>query len=183
MKTLHERLHVNHYFTHPYCPWSNGTVEVVCRELQRVLRALQSELKLPRTEWPRLIPLVTYALNNQKLERLAGRAPLTVFAGLPSHSDMGVYKLKNEKEINFVRPEQVRILQKVKIEKLHAALEYMHRKVAKKYSETRARSNLSHNQKTGVHANNFDKSDFLCCACMFIVSRESCVCVGWDRVW
>ena len=40
---LEEQTNVGHYFTLAYCPLSNGTVEVVCEELLRALRALLSE--------------------------------------------------------------------------------------------------------------------------------------------
>lgn len=37
---LAELTKIDHYFTIAYCPWSNGTVEVVCQELLRAMRAL-----------------------------------------------------------------------------------------------------------------------------------------------
>lgn len=37
---LSEKLQANHKFTLPSCPWSNGSVEVYCRELLRSCRAL-----------------------------------------------------------------------------------------------------------------------------------------------
>lgn len=46
----------SHHFTLAYCPWSNGTVEVVCRELLRATKAILSELQLPHKTWPSVIP-------------------------------------------------------------------------------------------------------------------------------
>ena len=37
----------------------------------------------------------------------------------------------------------------------------MHREVTEKSSASRARSIRSHNRKTGVHENNFDKGDYV----------------------
>jgi hypothetical protein len=53
---LRQTLRVKHRFTHPYCTWSNGSVERVCREVLRLLRALYSEeLGRSTNEWPKLI--------------------------------------------------------------------------------------------------------------------------------
>lgn len=64
MSSLVKSMRIDHKLTLPYCPWSNGTVEVVCRELTRACRALLSELQLPSTAWPSVIPLVQSILNN-----------------------------------------------------------------------------------------------------------------------
>lgn len=61
---VYEELKVPHPFTLPYCPWSNGTVKRVGKEFLCVLRSVLSELKMEKTEWPDLIPQVTYVLSN-----------------------------------------------------------------------------------------------------------------------
>ena len=43
LRGLREKTHGSHHFTLPYCPWTNGTVEVVSRELIRAMHALPSE--------------------------------------------------------------------------------------------------------------------------------------------
>ncbi len=43
VRGLREATRGFHYFTYAYCPWTNGTVEFVYRELLRVMRALVSE--------------------------------------------------------------------------------------------------------------------------------------------
>ena len=58
MKALREASMGNHHFTAAYCPWSNGTVERLCRELIRCLRALLSEFQLPLRSWPSVLPIV-----------------------------------------------------------------------------------------------------------------------------
>jgi transposase InsO family protein len=47
VRSLREKTRGQHHFTLAYCPWSNGAVERVCRELLRATRALLSEFKLP----------------------------------------------------------------------------------------------------------------------------------------
>lgn len=47
IQSISESLKSSHHFTLAYCPRSNGTVEVVMRELLRASRALLSEFQLP----------------------------------------------------------------------------------------------------------------------------------------
>jgi len=47
IRILRKQTRGSHHFTLPYCPWTNGTVEVVCLELLRALRALSSEFQIP----------------------------------------------------------------------------------------------------------------------------------------
>lgn len=79
-------LKTNHHFTLPYCPWSNGTVEVVCRELKKVMKSITNEFRLPTKAWKFTLPIVQLALNNSPLRRLNGKFPLTLFTGHPQES-------------------------------------------------------------------------------------------------
>lgn len=40
-----------HHFTLPYCPWCNGTVEDVCRELKTTTNAILNAFHLSATMW------------------------------------------------------------------------------------------------------------------------------------
>ena len=93
---LQDKLKVSHHFTLAYCPWSNGTVEVVCREVLRACRALLSELQLPQKSWPDVVPMIQSALNNSILARLGNRCPLTVFTGLKQSSPISTIILRQE---------------------------------------------------------------------------------------
>ncbi|OWZ11929.1 Retrotransposon protein, Ty3-gypsy subclass [Phytophthora megakarya] len=73
-----------HHFTTAYCPWANGTVEVVNRLGLKSLRAILSELKLHILDWPTVLPLVQSALYQTPVERLGGVDPVTAFTALPS---------------------------------------------------------------------------------------------------
>lgn len=46
----------SHHFTLAYCSWSNGTVEVVFRELLRSTRAILSEFQILSHHWPSIFP-------------------------------------------------------------------------------------------------------------------------------
>ena len=96
MRSLREQTVGSHHFTLAYCPRSNGTVEVVCRELLRATRALLSELKLPQKCWPDVIPVVQSVLNSTSLERLGERCALRVLACLPQDTPLQSLKTKLE---------------------------------------------------------------------------------------
>lgn len=78
-----EGLRVPHHFTLPYCPWSNGAVERLGKELLRVFRAVLSELQMRHDEWPDLLPLVQSALNTAPSPQRGDVSPITAFTGLP----------------------------------------------------------------------------------------------------
>ena len=83
-ETISEIAHLtktHHHFTLAYCPWTNGTVEVVCRELLRATRAILHEFQLPATMWRTTISMVQGALNNCKLKSLNNKCPLKLFNG------------------------------------------------------------------------------------------------------
>ena len=58
VKQLRDRLSTAHHFTLAYSPWSNGTVERICRELRRSLKAILFEFQMPLKAWLSAIPLV-----------------------------------------------------------------------------------------------------------------------------
>jgi IS30 family transposase len=60
-----------HHFVTAYCPWANGTVEVVNRMLLRVLKSMSSEKKLKPSQWTLLVKQVQAALNLQPSAFLA----------------------------------------------------------------------------------------------------------------
>lgn len=72
----------NHHFMTAYCPWANGTVEVVNRLLLKCMRALLSERRLSPAKWESIVGMVQAALNQQPSDKLGGRAPVTAFMGL-----------------------------------------------------------------------------------------------------
>jgi len=41
-----------HRFSNAYAPWSKGTVESVCKEVLRIMRAFNTEMKKPEVDWP-----------------------------------------------------------------------------------------------------------------------------------
>lgn len=58
---------VPHHFTLPYCPWYNGAMERLGRELISTMRAILSELQVRLTEWPDLLDLRSATLHHRNV--------------------------------------------------------------------------------------------------------------------
>ena len=170
VRLLREKLKSSHNFTLAYCPWSNGTVEVVCRELLRVIRALLSEFQLHQSCWPSIMPIVQSALNNTILERLGNRCPLTAFTGLPQDTPLKSITHRIDDVVQVLSCKDLRETQKQNISSLLSALDQMHKEVSIRSSKKRQAAVESHNRKTNIRPINFSEGDYVLRG---IVQRES----------
>lgn len=91
IQMLAKGLRAQHHFTLPYCPWSNGAVERLGKELLRTARALLSELQLRQDEWPQLLPIFQSAINNSPSPQRNNVAPITAFTGRPSSPPISTF--------------------------------------------------------------------------------------------
>lgn len=156
---FNEKLRGSHHFTLPYCSWTNGTVEVVCRELMRVLRALTSEFQIPFNFWPSVLPLVQSVLNSTHLARLGGRCPLTAFTGLPADTPLRAIKTEINSTLEITDIEEVKARRIVNTENLLKAIEKMHRDIKICSDKALEDQIMRHNKKTHVRRCNFDVGD------------------------
>jgi hypothetical protein len=140
VRLLREQKHSSNRFNLVYCPWSNGTGEVVNREILRVLRALCSKLKIPFREWPNLLPLVQGVLNSEILPRFGNRSPVTAMTGLPADHPLASITTLSEVRPRAVKLAETRALQRQAIELTLGALSSMHKEVAEKTSLARQRA-------------------------------------------
>jgi hypothetical protein len=85
---LKESLRINQHFTTAYTPWSNGTIEKLCKEVLRAIRALFTEFHLSFTRWPQVADVVLSELNQTPSKHRDGSAPVTAFTGLPTNSPL-----------------------------------------------------------------------------------------------
>lgn len=161
MTVLKERLRCAHHFTLPYCPWTNGTVEVVCRELLRIIRALLSEFQLPFKVWPTLIPMVQSVLNNTSIPRLGNIAPITAFMGMKASTPLLHIKSLESLQFKLMSISAVRAKQVMQIETFLTALDQMHKEVSDNVQRARTRAVQLHNRRTHVKKCNFDKGDYV----------------------
>ncbi len=158
---LQKQAKAGHHFTLAYCPWSNGTVEVVCRELIRTSRALLSEFQLPHSAWPQVLPIVQSILNNSMLPRLGNRCPLTAFTSLPQYTPLTSIKTVMGNRVSIRSVEDIQSIQREYIETLQAALDKMHKEVVIASNKKRKSAIESHNRKTNVRPVNFFDGDYV----------------------
>lgn len=153
MQALARELRLSHHFTIAYSPWANGTVEVVNREVLRVLRKLSSELQLGHRQWATLVPIVQGLLNATRSPKLGGRTPLQVFTG---------HSMTNELAWLSSPPTQLTLtaskLDTMRSEMLDTlpTLEGMHNTVVVSASKQRQQRIRVHNAKTHVAEAKFD---------------------------
>lgn len=109
---LRSQFKSEHRFTLAYCPWSNGTVEVVLRELLLSLRPLLSQYQIPLGSWPEILHVVQSLLNKNMLERLGNRCPLTAFTKLPQSTLLLTAKRQVKNKWVTTTIDEVRVVQK-----------------------------------------------------------------------
>ena len=86
LQHLAKCFNIKHHFTLAYCPWSNGTIERVNRDIKSLLKILERESRGKASDWPYVLPAVMSVLNNTPSERLGGFAPKEVYMGLPKYN-------------------------------------------------------------------------------------------------
>jgi transposase InsO family protein len=127
VEKLSARLEAEHHFTAAYAPWSNGQVERMNRELRELLSVMRLEEGIPEEEWPTLLPLVEYTINNTPTERLAGCAPVTVHIGREPTSPLDVVLRSDARTLASVPMDKGAV--KEHVTAFVKSLEDIHRKV------------------------------------------------------
>lgn len=84
MEVLAKSLGIKHSFSTPYVPWSNGTVEAVCKPVLRIMRAFSTKFKIHESDCPSTVPSIQNIINNTLSRRLGNKAPITVHTGMKS---------------------------------------------------------------------------------------------------
>ncbi|GMF37353.1 unnamed protein product [Phytophthora fragariaefolia] len=75
-------------FTVAYCPWINGSVERINRDILQVLRVMILEFRLRQEQWVDVLPLTQADLNQTPGQSLANMAPVEVLTGLEKPSSL-----------------------------------------------------------------------------------------------
>ena len=76
-----ECLGVEHHITLTYCPWANGGIEVVGKDLLWTCHSLLSEFRSVVDEWDLVLSLVEFVVNNRPRDVLGGRSVIEVVTG------------------------------------------------------------------------------------------------------
>ena len=159
VRLLNRMLRARHHFTTAYCPQSNGTVEVVCKEVLRACRALLSEFRMKESEWPSVVPIIQSVLNHSKRPSLGNRAPVTVFCSLPADNPLRTVFPADTSKVQTLS--ETRAQRLINVESLEKRIEEMHKEVAERRTRQREQQTQRHNAKTNVRAVNFDIGDFV----------------------
>ena len=162
MEKLAAVLGTRHPFTSAYHAQRNGTVEVVCRETIRACRALLSESKLGPKVWPKFTNTIQSVLNNSITDKLGKNiAPITAFTILPPMNPLAelfpaALQSTEVKTLTLAKAAQL-----IDFEKIHDAINNMHRRVSTASQAKRAAEIARHNKETHITAINFDAGDFV----------------------
>jgi hypothetical protein len=155
VRILKEQNHCADRFTLAYSLWGNGIVEVVNREIFRLLLALSSEFQNPV---PRVAKLVAGGAECPKfrffLPRLGMLSALTTMTGLPADSPLASITLSEDAGPIYANMGELRSKQVGTFEATLEALDKMHIDKAEKTSATRqGQSTLTTPRSTGSREN------------------------------
>jgi hypothetical protein len=166
------------HFTVAYSPQSNGTVEKLNSTVVVLFRALVSEFRLDVSQWPSLLNVVQYVINQTPSARLGGRAPITVLTGLAAQSPLDLVVGKDESFIS-ITSDQLKEETNLAIDDALIALDEMHKDVVKSKEHHQAVNSRSTNKNRGGKPINFIPGDFVLAA-QHAHSRQSKVHGKWS---
>eukprot|EP00924_Labyrinthula_sp_SR-Ha-C_P006659 augustus_masked-scaffold_29-processed-gene-0.70-mRNA-1 protein AED:1.00 eAED:1.00 QI:0/-1/0/0/-1/1/1/0/184 len=120
MEELTRSISFEQSFSIAYAPWTSSAVETTNSVILKHMRALISQYSLHETQWPSLIPLLNYIVNNKPSERRGGCTSnqLFLFYELetplylqnPRHFDVRIKKqLKQPKDVDKLIQEATKI--------------------------------------------------------------------------
>lgn len=155
MKGLTEEMHIKHHFTVAYCPWSNGTVESLCKEVFRIAHALLSEWKPSVGQWPAILDAIQNIINQSAVQRLGRngarklRCPMEVFSGLqPPAMVIRPIPLRPYRNMRTIDEERCKEI--MNIGSMHDALQQMHENIVDRNRSRRTRVQKIHIARTNV---------------------------------
>ena len=142
MKELTAKIGAEQHFVTAYAHYSNGTIEIVNRQVLNLLKCLISELRFNKATWPSLITLVEHTLNHRTQRRLGGHAPVTVMTGLPADNPLDtIFYNPQNLTISFVEINTDEILKAV--EEIQSSLALMHKNVLEVTTQERESQRVS----------------------------------------
>ena len=72
LQQLQKQLRFVHHFSMAHAHWTHGAAEVMNSSVLKHLRKLCSEYSLHEDDWPQLLPIVTFLINNNEMETEPG---------------------------------------------------------------------------------------------------------------
>ncbi|KAH9089361.1 hypothetical protein LEN26_019240 [Aphanomyces euteiches] len=148
-----------HNFSPAYCPWVNGTVEVMMRSIRKTLKTMLVELRLSQDQAHILLPIVQHALNHTPCAKNGGIAPITAMTQLPAGNALSAYK--RGEEVVDISEETLSTWRKGVWRDLADARDKLHRRLADVASTKRARERARRNKKSNVRRAYFEVGDYV----------------------
>ena len=148
IQTLADSYGITFKFTLPYCPWSNGAVEIVNKTIKRVLTTAILEQNLATDDWPYLLPMVMNIINGSISTRLNKYSPREVFMGLPKYDPFkAIYNPRLKDKISNLKPTSKEFQEHM--EDLITDLNEMHLEVTEAKLKRRSEQDKSFRKKHG----------------------------------
>jgi hypothetical protein len=145
MREFARKCNTQQHWTTAYSHYPNGSIEIINKHFLSLFRALISELRWNKEDWPWLIKLIEHTLNHRTQARLGGLAPYTVWTGKKPDNPLDiVFRDPTNVIVDRERIPDGRILKYV--EDLQSSMDSMH-KIVDKATEHERRAHRRHSNK------------------------------------
>ena len=139
------RCNMKHHMTVAYGHYNNGSIEVINKNYLLLIRALLSELRWDKHDWPYLNHNIEHTINHREQTRLNGNAPITVMMGLTPDNPLSDVFWHPGKRV-FSESPLSQDKRKKSVIDLDSALQKMHREVQDKSAKQRAQKRAHKDQ-------------------------------------
>ncbi|KAH9123096.1 hypothetical protein AeMF1_005839 [Aphanomyces euteiches] len=157
MKALAHKFKAEHEFTLAYCPWRNGTVERLNRDILQVMRVLLMEYKLADHQWDYLLPTVQASLNQTPVVSLAHKSPMEVFQGREPTTIMDLL-LDSEKKVVEAQVDWSQDNIQKTLLKLQESMHQLHKEIVE---QNHAKQDKARERTSQYPACNADRGDYV----------------------
>ncbi|KAH9084271.1 hypothetical protein LEN26_020966 [Aphanomyces euteiches] len=157
MKALAHKFKAEHEFTLAYCPWRNGTVERLNRDILQVMRVLLMEYKLADHQWDYLLPTVQASLNQTPVVSLAHKSLMEVFQGREPSTIMDLL-LDSEKKVVEAQVDWSQDNIQKTLFKLQESMHQLHKEIVE---QNHAKQDKARERTSQYPACNADRGDYV----------------------
>jgi len=130
LEELADLLQIQHHITLPYCPWANGSVEVVGKDLLWTLRGICREMRLAVDECDLIATLLAYVVNHRYRQVLGGRSAIEVVTGRAPDNAVRLAIWSGAKLTDVVTYDAASAKLEEHCDELAASLERLHEEVS-----------------------------------------------------
>jgi hypothetical protein len=141
-----EKTGIQRHLVVSYTHFSNGTVEVVNSHILSLLRALISELRWDRLDWPYLLSSVEHTMNHRRQTSRAGKAAVEITGGRKDDPFHSVVRRPDDDDW-MVPPRSDDI--SVHCQRLEQSLKRLHKDVNQTLDHSREMARLRQNRLLG----------------------------------